>query len=652
MPRSIDDLKRIIPEPSKELTIDATRNVVPNETITITAGVKPSPISSHEVDPSMMGRLRGTEVKQEPIYPEKRVQALSDLDRYIERKRSEYHKAMSEWESETEINKQLIEDGIEDEPEDMPYLPEDIIALKKNQKSKSSMSKEEKETAEIEKDLDLLYNDDSDDNSYQPSSKRITIPQPKNTYVPEVELEENIDQDLPDINESDQEEETMQEDINAGYDTENTEDAQQALQIQEDVKMVSPSPVSPIENPKKKDTNENKTVKAMKVITHIKKEDSKPLILDDVNFEIDSNDFEDVEEKTQEELDKLREDGFKSLQSEILQKVVPVANKLDISTFKISQKPVSISNVLSNMKADDPIKRIVSWPLMATGRPIVMSALSGNELYMLNTSDEGTLQLNIQQARILYKHDENKFKPQNFESWLKTIAYADIDHVYACIYSANFKDANYIPYQCGNNKCAHMFLSDPIDVESKIVKFADDEAKEKFYKIKKMELTEEISSECESILIPVTESFAIGFKLPSLYTILIELASLDQEFKTKYAGIINIINYIDTIYMIDSNTNNLVPVQWKPYPDNISKNMKSKISTYAKILTTFSTDVHGTIIAYINEMASPSDKISYVLPASKCIKCGAEIPEEPTYAKDMLFTRRQLATIATTSIES
>ena len=110
--------------------------------------------------------------------------------------------------------------------------------------------------------------------------------------------------------------------------------------------------------------------------------------------------------------------------------------------------------------------------------------------------------------------------------------------------------------------------------------------------------------------------------------------------------------FIDSLYVIDQNAQTLVPIEAKTYPNNEVKTLKSKIVTYSKILKTLTSDQFGQLQAYINKLDdSASSDLTYVLPEATCAKCKKVIPETAMSPQEMLFTRHQLAVLATTSQE-
>ncbi len=391
--------------------------------------------------------------------------------------------------------------------------------------------------------------------------------------------------------------------------------------------------------------------------------DPKPLTkLSNDDFNIDPEDFADVDdiskeekEKNDKEMDRLQKDGLMNLRNEVLNKIVNTARKFDVSSFKVSKKTASLQEVLTkSKKTNGTVKSTATWALMNVGRPYICSALTGPEIVMMATNDEGqnsAFVSNTQQLKVLYGHDENPYKAPTFEGWCKTIPYTDIDGIFMASYIATFNKANYLPYYCTNDKCSNMELKDQKDIINTMVKFKNDKVKEKFNKIRETELSPDISNEYETVIVPINENIAIGFKQPSIYNMLIELRSVSPAFLDKYAAIVTVINYIDTIYQINPVSEEFERVDYKQYTGDVSKTFKSKIATYARILNTFTTNEFNILIAYTNSISGNEDDVTYVIPEAKCSKCGHTIEEALTTGKDLVFTQQRLVNIATISIE-
>ena len=371
--------------------------------------------------------------------------------------------------------------------------------------------------------------------------------------------------------------------------------------------------------------------------------------LDDINYNVK----EDEDDLTQDEVDAIYEESEKHLKSEILQKIIQAGKKLDTTQFVVSNKIINANKVL-RPNTEKKFERTASWPLTFAGRMFVATPLKGPEIVMLSDFDDsnrrGSVGLTIDQAKIMYEHDANEYKPQTFEAWCKTIPALDIDNVFAALYKATMSGSNYIPRICEKRSCQYSFLEEGLDID-KLVKFDSDKAKDRFESIKNIPLTPENSGQYQSVVNVINEQFAVGLKLPSLYTLLYEYASLSEEFTMKYYAVVNVIQFIDYIYYINPETQQFEPIGWKNYVGDYAKNFKSKVATYAKILKEFDDSDFSILTALINAMNFRNDDSRTVrieIPKTKCPKCGSEIPAMPFSARELVFMRQRLVDLVTT----
>ena len=254
----------------------------------------------------------------------------------------------------------------------------------------------------------------------------------------------------------------------------------------------------------------------------------------------------------------------------------------------------------------------------------------------------------------MYEHDANPYKPSTVVGWSKTIPYDDIEAIYAAMYIASLKGAYYMPRVCTDPKCQYSYLKDAPALES-MVKFPNDKVKEKFEQIKKIAPTKENTQSYESTITVINDRFAVGLKVPSIFTVLYENSGLDNNFIEKYSNMITLMRYIDYLYIIDSENNDIRRIEWKTYPGEYTKSFKSKIATYSKIFKEFDEADFSIVLALIRSMTSGDialeNAYSYEIPEEKCPKCGHIIEPEQTSAKEMVFTRQRLVELATLPTE-
>ena len=381
------------------------------------------------------------------------------------------------------------------------------------------------------------------------------------------------------------------------------------------------------------------------------------------DFNIDDADFEDVTTQadagevqlTDDQIKEIRAASEKNLRSEILKKVINTSNRLNTSSFAVSSKVVSIKDALKRSSKKE--ERTGSYPMMYAGRPFKATTLKGPEIALLADTDdsgsENSVGLTMEQCRIMYEHDANPYKPKTVEAWAKTIPFGDVESIFAALYIASLKGANYVPMMCPKQACQYSFLSDDIKIEQ-MIKFKNDDIKKRFEEVSNTALTPDNTGSYESVICPINDEFAVGLKVPSIYTILYEYASLNAAFVRKYISIVSIMQYIDYIYFINPETNQYQPVGWKIYPGDNAKSFRSKIATYARIIKEFDETEFSILTALINSMINKNrdtKDIEYEIPAGKCSKCGADIEARPIFPREMVFMRQRLVALATIRTE-
>jgi len=597
------------------------------------------------IDPSI---IRNSGEQQQTQFSTRKQQVLSknmdDIELGYQRKLREYEETMAEFDRRDEINRTAVAEGLAMVEGEIKYMPGDN--MKELDVDGINFDDDiERELDEAEKNAEALVAV-----SEKTNNVRIT-----NSIFGDDELEENIPPSEPEVI--------------GDYPSGEPEDSNE--NYEEDYIPVIEERIDPIETPEivqpvEEETHSETSVESIfgnrVTVKPAAPVENTIVVAASVNdFDLDPTDFEDLDSEEQEKEDeasKEEEDRiFKRFKSDILAKIVNTADRIDVSTFKVAKKVASYQEVLNKSKSVVGNEKFTAtWALMNAGRPFIASSLTGPEIVMLYESDEtnnAQYQANIPQLKILYNHDMNPYKPTNFNAWAKSIPYHDISEIFMAIYAATFTRGNYIPYSCGNQKCKNLELQDIKDIRNSMVKFFNDKdgkAKEKFDRICNTTMTPEMSVEYETVIIPINNYIAIGFKLPSLYSYLIELRSVPEDFLQKYSSVVYTTMFIDTIYNININTEELEPIQYKQFPNDISKDLRSKISTYARILNMLSTGEFNILMAYINSV-STRNELSYVIPERKCSRCGYTIEEAPTTAKDLVFTQPQLVNIATISGE-
>lgn len=372
----------------------------------------------------------------------------------------------------------------------------------------------------------------------------------------------------------------------------------------------------------------------------VKTEEPKANIKVPTTLEIDEDDFKD-DEDDEDDIKDERDVQFDEMKSKIKETIKPINKKIDLASFKISKRPVSVANAL---KTSSSKKTIVDWALFSSEKAISMTEFTGFEIEKLNPRNSTRNNLNTYTDiyKLIFEHIVDPNKPMTMEEWIKGIKFYDQNHLYMAIYRASFHGSNYIPYDCPH--CKNVFVTSDISMED-MVKYKNDEAREKAKKILEKETTTE-THEYDVDLVQISDDYVIGFKDPSIYNVVFESIVLDDKFLEKYAELLQIISYIDSIYLIDYETSELRPIEVQEFPNNFKKTVKSKINRYAKVIQSLNSDQFNQLESILKERDERHDGVSYVLPQVKCTKCGKDIEERPMTSEDLLFTRHQLARIA------
>lgn len=365
----------------------------------------------------------------------------------------------------------------------------------------------------------------------------------------------------------------------------------------------------------------------------------------ELNFDDDDLDGIDIDEEIEEDddtttstnNDNISDEEMELLKEQIREKLIPKAKE----NAKIINKPVSINQLLS---ADHTDKHAADWPLMSSGKLISMSRFSGPEIEDLNKQINPRNRFNTMKDiyRNLYNHIVSEKPP--FDEWLKTTPFTDIEHIYMAAYKASFFGANYIPMNCTEDSCDHIFLTDDIDMETQMVDFKTEEAKKRFYDILN---GEKVSSKSESELVYVTPYIAISLREPTIYNTIFENSILDQKFIDKYQNVLTLMVYIDNIYLVTKEGNR--PVALKEYKDSIAKTVKYRIATYSKIIRSLPSDAYNILMARVSEKTEGGEDVSYCFPEVTCPKCGHTIEKSPANANQLLFSRHRLSLLTAQS---
>lgn len=604
--------------------------------------------------------------------------AMSALEKAIKRKTDEYVDFAEAAIRDDKLNREYIREGLEEAPvSELKYQVQDLpgSVTKDPNAPEVVETKEEKENDDIERELELAdiesdveveeavprvkevvnatdalgLDDEDDDFSLEDLTiKPRVVSTPVSAPEPEEELpaEDDDDDFLDDVLEEDEKFDKEKRIKEAEAYVEENSVEESVADVSKGMKVSAKIDIP---------DSDASTGKASTVTSS-----DFDISDDDIDSDIDGEPtVESEDELTDEQIEAISKKAFKELRSEIIKKVVNASRKMDLTTLSISNKVVNVRDALKAIKTStDTTVRTAVYPMMYANRNFMASSLKGPDVAMLVEADDARIEnnpnilLTREQARVLYDHDANPFKPATVESWAKTIPYGDVESIFAAIYLASLKNANYIPRQCPNTRCQHSFLTDTLNIDS-IIDFPSEDVKKKFNEIRNSELTKEASETYESSVSVINDRFAIGLKAPSIFTILYEYTALDNTFASKYSTMLYIMQYIDYLYYIDEESGQLSRIAWKQYPGDYGKTFKSKIATYAKILKEFDEADFTFILALVRSMETKNTEstVRYYIPETKCSKCGTTIEKEEVSPRQLVFTRQRLVALATTPVE-
>lgn len=359
--------------------------------------------------------------------------------------------------------------------------------------------------------------------------------------------------------------------------------------------------------------------------------------IDNDELDEDLNDIDLEEEKNEKEENAKKLEVFKT---EIQECLKPTQSKVDFSKFTIGKKPISVSKLLT---LGDTNKHVSDWMLYSSNKSISLSELSGQEIEKFNPSNRDRNRTNTYKTiySIIYQHLVDDNKPVTLEAWVKSILFFDIRHLYFGVYKACFEGGNFVPYTCPH--CAKIFMEN-VPVTS-MVKYKTPEIEAKVQKILQKDTTG--PTLYETTLVAISETYAIGIKVPTVYNVIFENSILETEFTDKYSDILGVISYIDEIYYIDTRSMELTPINVSPDRENLGKSVKRKIKIYHEILKSLNSDQYSSLLMEmkkVNELVG--NDITYIVPSIECPGCKKQIEEQPKDPLDMLFTRHQLVALA------
>lgn len=369
--------------------------------------------------------------------------------------------------------------------------------------------------------------------------------------------------------------------------------------------------------------------------------------LDDLDEEDDlTND--DIEDESDLVL-RSEEDRLLSIKQALNDSIVhPIENKIDISSFTVSKKAISVPKLIVQTKTTE---RTADWVLPSTGKQFTIGQFSGSEIERLDARNSGSNRANAVKTiyNLIYSHIRDIDKP-SFSVWLKQVDFKDITHLYFGAYKASFDNTNTIMYQCEEKKCQEMFLKEINEEE--IIHYVTPEAKEKLEKILQEGTTISKDDEYDVVRYQISDEYVIDIKRPSIYNILFESASISESFIEKYSDLIGLMSYIDGIYYINVESQQLEPIESNIDHNSLGKTTMRKYKNYYDILSRLSSDQYYLLSQLVNQIDKTEEEVYYVTPEAKCPACGSVIPQRKTSGEQLLFTRHQLGALASYSPKS
>ena len=365
---------------------------------------------------------------------------------------------------------------------------------------------------------------------------------------------------------------------------------------------------------------------------------------EDMKFLDDENDLDEDEDQKN-----LVTEIKEKIRLEMNEKFVPVSNKVDFSKFKVAKKPISASKVINHIQ-QAPVEA-ADGVLYNANRAVRMSAFSAMEIQSLDQSNvrrNNYNQFMIDKLHLIYNHLIDANKPASFEAWMKSMTNDVIDDYFFTAYKATFSNSNIITYSCTDDTCHNIFMNKK-NIED-MIKFRNEDVKKKYMDILHSGNVNTVTTEYETDLYQASDEYAFSLRKPSLYATYIEPSLINEEFMKKYEDLLLLISYIDDIYIIDRENNELIKVDTKPDPRRPDVTVKRKIKSYATIIRSLTSDQLQSLslatdkydAAEVDDDGNVITDIKYIYPEEICPKCGKVIPEEEQSPDRMLFMRHQL----------
>lgn len=339
------------------------------------------------------------------------------------------------------------------------------------------------------------------------------------------------------------------------------------------------------------------------------------------------------------------------LRNEFATKFTPIHNKIDLSSFTVSDKEVPASIVMEKL-AKKP-SNAANSVIYSQKKCITMSAWEPAEIESINPNRVNESNYNTfisNKLKLIYEHIIDDNKPRKFEKWCALTPNTTMNEYMFAAYKATFGGANIVTYSCEDNDCNKVFMENvPI---SQMIKFRNDEIKEDYLKIlhEGVAYTTEDSNQYETTLFQASDDYVFALKTPSLYNSYIEPTLVTKEFSDKYSDLLYLMYYIDAIYEIDRATNTLHVINYHAVPNDPAATYKRRVRAFYPVLKSLTSDQYSVLLTEVDKYDGISydddgniiTDVTYAYPERTCPKCGKKIPERAIEPDELLFSRHQL----------
>lgn len=369
----------------------------------------------------------------------------------------------------------------------------------------------------------------------------------------------------------------------------------------------------------------------------------------DIDLELDDDEDDETPTENNKEIEEAELKQARQEYSDLIANTVKITKGIDLGTFKIRKTPISITKALAQTTPKVvETETVASWVLPETKNVFTMSGLTGQEIASIDPEENRMTALEFYRNKfsIIYNHIKGE-KPSSLEAWMKTIYAGDYAHLIFGVYRATFGNSNHIAMQCANtakdkdgkNVCGKVFMYTP-DIES-MINHKTEKSKALF---KELMLRGDgiYSDEVEANLVQISDNYVVALKRPSLYTIFIENSIFSEAERQKHTKLLATTSYIDSIYLINTETQSLIPIDLKPDPNSIANTVKRKLAAYIKIFKQLTPDQYSYLRVVVAKIDSDEPESEYVLPDAVCPHCGTIVKSTPHSPLNMLFTRHRL----------